>query len=640
MFQFLAPMRAKKNILAKITRPTLSRVVQRKRLFSLLEGRMEKPIVWVSAPAGSGKTTLVASYLDARELPCIWYQCDEGDGDLANFFYYMGHAAKKAAPRQKKQLPILTPEYFAGIPTFTRRYFEKLYSRLVTHHASRENAPGHPLTTKRNRGFVIVLDNYQDVSVDSPFHDMIATGFDGVPEGIHVLVISRNEPPPPFARLQVNGRINLLQHGDIRFTFDESRELAHGRIPELDNDCIKAMHEKTEGWAAGIILLLERVRLDGTGIESATEFAYERVFDYFAGELFNKTEKGLRDFLLKTAFLPVISVPLAEKLTGVTGAGSILSAFNRHHLFTERLSGSGQTYQYHPLFRDFLLNRVKTAFAPDALAIVRKDAAVLLEQAGQIEDAARLYGNAGDRDGLSRMVIQHAREFLLQGRNKTVEEWIAAIPDEPEEENPWLLYWTGMCSYPVDMPRTRKYLEKAFASFNARKDTSGLYLSWAGIVDTYAFGLDEWQHLDDCIAVFEELRGTYPSFPSREIELIASSRMLFSLTLRKTDRPHLVHCWFQRVSALLQENPSIEIQMDTMFCMSVYHLWKGEYDKNAVLLERAGAEIRHHKPSPFAVIRIKLMIGIHCWITAEYDSAITTLSEGLDICWKERSASF
>jgi LuxR family maltose regulon positive regulatory protein len=110
--------------------------------------------------------------------------------------------------------------------------------------------------------------------------------------------------------------------------------------------------------------------------------------------------------------------------------------------------------------------------------------------------------------------------------------------------------------------------------------------------------------------------------------------MLISLTLRKTDQPQWVNRWLQRVSALLQENPSFDIHMDTVFCMSVYYLWKGEYNKNAVLLEKADAEIRHHRPSPFAVIRIKLMQGIHYWITAQYDAALKTLSEGLDISAK------
>ncbi len=83
----------------------------------------------------------------------------------------------------------------------------------------------------------------------------------------------------------------------------------------------------------------------------------------------------------------------------------------------------------------------------------------------------------------------------MQGRNKTVEEWISGIPGGAQEANPWLSYWIGVCSIPLDMPRARKYLEKAFESFETMDDIAGIYMSWAGIVDTYAFGLDEWKPL-------------------------------------------------------------------------------------------------------------------------------------------------
>jgi hypothetical protein len=139
--------RQKPLSIAKITRPKLSVLLERKRLFKLLDSAGKKPIIWLSAPAGSGKTTLVASYLDRRGGACprpkratrriappkstaIWYSVDAGDTDIASFFYYMGIAAKKAAPRYKKTLPLLTPEYLAGIPTFTRRWFENLFGRL------------------------------------------------------------------------------------------------------------------------------------------------------------------------------------------------------------------------------------------------------------------------------------------------------------------------------------------------------------------------------------------------------------------------------------------------------------------------------------------------------------------------------
>jgi len=608
---------------AKITRPTNSGAVRRKRLFDLLDAGTAKPVVWISSPAGSGKTTLVSSWLEWNGLPCIWYQCDEGDSDLATFFYYMGRAAKTAIPRYRTPLPLLTSEYLAGIPTFTRRYFETLCRRLASLHL-----PSSPERVPRG---VIVLDNYQDVPADSPFHDMLANGFEVIPEGVHMVVISRYDPPPALARQWANDRISLLRCGDIRFTLEESTELIHGRSPTLNSECVKSIHEKADGWAAGITLLLEKERFGGTGTASVADFDYEKVFDYFAGELFNRTEKDVRDFLLKTAFLPTVSAPLAKKLTGVGTSGEILATLNRHHFFTERLAGSGQEYQYHPLFRDFLLSRAKTEFPPGLLAGIRKDAAMFLEQTGRTEEAARLYIDAGDRDGISRMITGHGRELLAQGRNRTLEEWIAAIPCGPAGNDPWLLYWAGMCSFPADMPRARHCLEQALESFRAGNDVSGIYLSWAGIVDTHAFGLDEWKPLDGCIAAFDELRKTWPSFPSRETDLIASSRMLISLTLRKTDRPHTVHGWLRHVSELLQESPSFDTQMDTMFCMSLFYLWKGEYGKNALLLDRAEAEIRYRKPSPFLVIRMKLMKGIHYWITAEYDTAVKTLSEGLEI---------
>src|SRR5574341_460287 len=111
-------MKRKQPSIAKITRPRLPEIVTRKRLFRLLDANRGVPVTWISGPAGSGKPTLVASWLDARNLSCIWYQVEEGDADFASFFYYLGLAAKQAAPRYKRPLPLLTPEYALGVPTF------------------------------------------------------------------------------------------------------------------------------------------------------------------------------------------------------------------------------------------------------------------------------------------------------------------------------------------------------------------------------------------------------------------------------------------------------------------------------------------------------------------------------------------
>ncbi len=109
--------------LAKLTRPQASNAVPRDRLFNSLDEAQERPIVWIHGPPGAGKTTLLASYLSAKKRSGIWYQIDSGDGDPASFFYYLGLAATAKAPRKRRPMPLLTPEYLLDIEGFTRRFF-------------------------------------------------------------------------------------------------------------------------------------------------------------------------------------------------------------------------------------------------------------------------------------------------------------------------------------------------------------------------------------------------------------------------------------------------------------------------------------------------------------------------------------
>jgi LuxR family maltose regulon positive regulatory protein len=229
-------MVTKVSSLAKLARPVLTRVFPRERPFDLLDRLREQPAIWISGPAGCGKTTLVSSYIETRRLPCLWYRLDQGDGDAASFFYYLALAARKVSPRVKTPLPLLTPEYLQGLSTFTLRYFENLYRRLR-----------YPS--------ILVFDNYQEVPPDANFHEIILQGLSNTPEGINIFLISRQDPPARLVRLEANHQMGFLPWSELRLTLQESTGIAAVRFPEkLPRKSLHQLHSIADGWAAGGII--------------------------------------------------------------------------------------------------------------------------------------------------------------------------------------------------------------------------------------------------------------------------------------------------------------------------------------------------------------------------------------------------
>ena len=418
--------------MVKVTRPTKKDSYLRHRLFDQLDQVRKSPVIWISAPAGSGKTTLVSSYIESRKVPGLWYLCDKDDKDPATFFYYMGLAGAKAAPGKRKPLPLFTPEYQLGISAFTRNYFEQLYQR-----------PRKPS--------LMVFDNYQDIADDLVFSEILKIALTHLPDGINVIVISRHDPPDAFIRLRANSTMNILHWQDIRLTEEETRGIIHARGKALDSEeAIQNLYQMSDGWAAGLVLMVTALKNKQGKSTFTGKHSYDEIMAYFAQEIFNDLDSKAQDFFLRTAYLPKMTARMAMELTGEESAAEILQTMNRRNYFISRHGHTEPVYEYHPLYRDFLLSQAGKLLTPAQLQEVQLKAANLLEQNGQTEAAASLLRDIGDWQALAFLVLMHAQEMLKQGRFRPVEEWLDSMPAAILDGNSWLHYVKGNCRFPYN----------------------------------------------------------------------------------------------------------------------------------------------------------------------------------------------
>jgi ATP/maltotriose-dependent transcriptional regulator MalT len=170
----------------------------------------------------------------------------------------------------------------------------------------------------------------------------------------------------------------------------------------------------------------------GTSTSTSAQFASltsEKLFDYFANEIFNKTDSSIQDVLLKTSFLQKIDSEMAEQLTGNAMAGQLLDRMSLNQYFTRKY---GQAYQYHPLFREFLQSRAKANISPADIVALKQKAAGLLEQSGNEEEAVALYIKAADWGATERIVLKQAPVLVSQGRSHTLAGWLHSLPPGSE----------------------------------------------------------------------------------------------------------------------------------------------------------------------------------------------------------------
>jgi hypothetical protein len=315
---------------------------------------------------------------------------------------------------------------------------------------------------------------------------------------------------------------------------------------------------------------------DTQGFSAATQ---QVLFDYFAGEVFDKVPEATQAILLKTALLPQMTVAMAEQLTGDPSAGQVLAGLLLRNFFIVQRAQGEPAYEYHPLFREFLLSRARQSFTPAELSTLQHQAAILLEENGQMEEAAKFYHETRDWAALSRLIQSQAQTLLIQGRNQILLQWIGTLPAGLTANQPWLLYWRGMAGLPLDPVQTRAVFEQAFALFERQDDPAGLYLSWAGVIDSIQLEWRDMTLLDRWVETFERLQERHPEFPTPEIEQRVYG-MLLMIIYRQPQHPRLP-TWAEHALRLLRSCGDPNQGIPLCAYLLHYHLWRETCSRRA-----------------------------------------------------------
>ncbi|MEW5868224.1 MAG: LuxR C-terminal-related transcriptional regulator [Chloroflexota bacterium] len=417
-----------------VPRPNL---VPRPRLLGQLEAglsqdtRFSRKLTLVSAPAGYGKTTLVAAWLGggvegkarvALSSRVAWLSLEESDNDPARFLAYF-IAALRGVEESLGGAVLSTLQSPQPPP------FEIVLTMLVNDIA----ALAEPL--------ILVLDDYHVISTPA-IHQQLTFLLDHLPPHMHLVILTREDPLLPVARLRAREQVLEIRQDDLRFTAGETADFLERVMGlALAPEEIAALERRTEGWIAGLQLaaLSMRGRQDLPGFIQAFTGSSRFILDYLIEEVYERQSSEIKDFLLKTSILERLSGPLCDALVEETGSQALLEGLEQANLFIVPLDQSRGWYRYHRLFAELLQHRL-LASSSELVPELHQRASVWFEAEGLEVEAVRHALSARDWERAGSLIQRAGTEFLKRGEVLTVLGWFQSLPEEILLSNPQLCF--------------------------------------------------------------------------------------------------------------------------------------------------------------------------------------------------------
>lgn len=595
---------------AKLANRRMGGVIDRERLFAWLDAQGERPLLWITGPAGAGKTTLVSTWLARTHTPGVWYRVDADDGDPATVFSYLALAARAHSRKRKLQLPALTPEVLLDVPGFARRFFGLFFAALPAR-------------------CVLVLDALE-AAPGPALETLLPWALQELLPGQRVIVTSREGPPPALVHLHARGELATLTWDDLRLSNDEARLIAAGSssatsVSGTTEDEAGRLHALCDGWAAGYVLLLNvrrRGAIPGPLTLRPGETLQEQLFPYYLNELFERADPAAQQLLMQTALLPAFSAADAAALAPSGDASSLLQALYRRHFFIERSADVPPLYRYHALFREFLLRQGEERLGAARCRQLQGQAAGLLQANGRTEEALQLWIQAQSWDDAVPLILALAQPWLVQGRYATLAQAIDGLPQSLAASNPWLSYWRGVAMLPMSPPQARWSLEVAFDAFERAGDRIGCLMACSTVLESFML---EWGDLHPVDRWADASRHLMTQ--GGEIPLEVEVRVLSSTVCLMMRGAHLhgdlVDTAHQRGLALLPRLADPQMRVAVASNCSMIQTFNGEWLAGRQLCDSIDSTLRPAMVPPLAMILWRACKTSHALWSGNFAEALS-----------------
>lgn len=425
--------------------PPRSRLVHRPRLTNWITSHLSFPTLLITAPAGFGKTTLLAEWrasAEGHEHPLAWISLDETDNDPAQFWAYTVAALRTVWP----DLP------FDALAPLRSPHLASLRVVVATLVNAIVSAP---------RECVLVLDDYH-VITSPALHESLRFLLEHLPPQLHLIISSRYTPPLPLARLRACGKLATLDTAALRCTTREAETFLRTVMGlRLPTETVTLLTERTEGWLAGLQLaaLALTNNQESTGTLASFFGNWQYMEPYLVEEVVQRQPQEVQQFLLDTAILDELTASLCDAITGKQHGQDMLKYLVQANLFIVPLDAEGHWYRYHHLFVDVLRARLHQV-TPERLSHLYQRAGAWYAQCGRMLDAVRYALTGNNMEQAANLIEQMALPMIWEcGEVMTVHSWLQALPQEILLARPSLISAYAYTAILSRQMKTVKHLE-------------------------------------------------------------------------------------------------------------------------------------------------------------------------------------